>query len=117
MNKIKYNQLRKEIIKANEDIMALKMGCVIMFAAKGILFRAAIYQQNYAGNYLIETIGEATTTIKRSQIKEIIGRDILLEDCLIAIGETDYIFSTSDDGFLWAMDARTLESGKCFWAK
>lgn len=91
----KYNQLREEIIKANEDIVALKFGCVINFKRfnntepNKILLkhyeRAGIWKYSFIDD--IKNNSASVRTFDEGGDLIILGRDITLEDCLIAVSK------------------------------
>lgn len=98
IDKDKFQELKKIIQDANPGIMELKMGCRVIWAAgklsEGI--PGTILGMNYAGNWLISIrfLGGGSAflakTIKRKEIKEVLGRDIRLADVLMALGSSKF---------------------------
>lgn len=75
--------IREACIKANPEIVELKIGSHVLWGEHGL--GGCILQRNYAGNYLIRVEGMGTTTtIKERQITKIIGRPVRLADVLLA---------------------------------
>ena len=100
----KYNQLREEIILAVPDIVELKFGCVIMFKEKEYLIYRSFRVEGDDYLCCVNNGEEKLILVKGNNLK-IIGRDITLEDCLIAIKkeiEKDNIGHS--DGYGYIMD-------------
>ena len=137
MNKTKYNQLREEIIKAVPEIVELEFGCEV-----DVGYPKAHYVKvlrtlksnkysicNYIRNTKYEGIQEIIEyrdnfSIERTPIKEItkiIGRDITLEDCLIALEENTTeeksIFITTDGEFYFLNNKIGVYSVTAVWWK
>ena len=105
MNQIKYQQLKNKIIEAVPEIIELKFGCEIVaydYISKEIYGTGKIYkagENESKGYYYAENIHRG---IKTLEIKEIIGRDITLEDVFVVLTKTadtrddydakDYVF-------------------------
>ena len=88
MNKTKYNQLREEIIKANKDILALKFGCKVSIPELKNNIAVIVHKERCEKTSkdfvnVVFPYDWNTDTYFVEDIK-IIGRDITLEDCLIA---------------------------------
>lgn len=81
-----YDKLKQIIQAANPEIMELKFGCKVKFGQpKHSYFgKGIILNKNYAGNWLIKTEVDTTTTIPDKEIKRILGRPIRLADVLLA---------------------------------
>ena len=89
MNKEKYNQLRKEIIRICPDILKLKKNCKVKHRKFGYVKMVAFVDRKYEiVQYVPEKYGEEAHDILEHYDNnkfEIIGKSITLEDCLIAI--------------------------------
>lgn len=110
----KIEDIRKQAIASNPEIVELQTGCHILWKTKGLPLGGLVLWENCAGNYLIRVEGtQATTTIKKSAIQKIIGRPIGLQDVLLAICKTKA-------GGLYAIDAHGTfvyngEDSCCDW--
>ena len=84
MNKEKYNQLRKEIIRICPDIVELKFGCRVVSQVKDATqtFNNTLIGCKIIGANCYPTVSNGS--VHEDRIIEIIGRSITLEDCLIA---------------------------------
>ncbi len=82
-----YTKLRDKIDSLLDgEIKKLQFGCKVEI--KGAVGKIA--NKTIAGNYLILFSEGVTTTVKHKDIKEIIGRPIILEDVIIAIELYDF---------------------------
>ena len=110
----KYNQLREEIIKAVPEIAELKFGCEFEYKNKIYKF----INLNKEGYIIALTIDNTITTLQADlrDIK-IIGRDIQLEDCLIAIPEEKNIYVSAWTGLfsVWSRALNEMVSQHTNW--
>lgn len=128
MNKTKYNQLREEIIKANKDILELKFGCVVYRKNELRKYRVIANNVSYGEDkiYLkLETIPQrlviqSERIVSLEEFKKdfkILGRDIQLEDCLIAIPEEKNIYVSAWTGLfsIWSRALNEMVSQHINW--
>lgn len=115
MNKTKYNQLRKAIISAVPEIVELKRGCRII---SQVNYATQKFDNIIIGNKIIGTNHYPVSynvSVNEDQIVEIIGRDILLADCLIAIENKALVNEDGEPTFVMINDNGMIQSELYNW--
>jgi hypothetical protein len=87
-------KIRLKCVEANAEILELKFGCVVMAEVRlegtilpsHTILKHTIYSiEGIDGMARYHGVGQQHSSFWRSDIKEIIGREITLEDVLVAI--------------------------------
>lgn len=122
IDKDKYQKLKKVIQEANPEIMELKFGCnAIWDNSLGDDIPCTIIEKSYKNYWVIglkSSEGDSLIirSVKRREIKEILGREIRLADVLIALDKVRNIhIAVGTPGWLYNVEILVLQSREETW--